>query len=73
MNNIVVEPEALKEVIPTINQAMTVHMASALAGCRTALVGTGWTISRLVSANGNRNKYSPHCSATISGSVVGDH
>ena len=30
----------------------------ALAGCRKALVGTGWTISRLVSTNMLRN-YSP--------------
>ena len=28
-----------------------VHMAAALAGCRKALVGTGWTISHLVSTS----------------------
>jgi len=27
-----------------------VHMAAALAGCRKALIGTGWTISHLVSS-----------------------
>ena len=32
-----------------------VHMAAALAGCRKALVGTGWTISHLVSTNRLRN------------------
>ena len=35
------------------------HMAAALAGCRTALFGTGWTISHLVSTNGHRNHSSP--------------
>jgi len=35
-----------------------VHVAAALAGCRKALVGTGWTISHLVSTNRLRN-YSP--------------
>ena len=35
-----------------------VHMAAALAGCRKALVGTGWTISHFVSTNRLRN-YSP--------------
>ena len=34
-------------------------MAAALAVCRTALVGTGWTISHLVSTNGCRNCSSP--------------
>ena len=32
-----------------------VHMAATLAGCRKALVGTGWTISHLVSTNRLRN------------------
>ena len=36
-----------------------VHMAAALAGCRTALVDTGWAISHLVNTNGHRNHSSP--------------
>jgi len=36
-------------------------MVAALAGCRKALVGTGWTISHLVSTN--------TCRGTISGLV----
>ena len=36
-----------------------VRMASALAGCRTALVGTDWTIPHLVSTNTCRNHSSP--------------
>ena len=36
-----------------------VHMAAALAGCRTALVGTGWAISHLVSTNRLRNHSPP--------------
>ena len=36
-----------------------VHMAGALAGCRKALVGTGWTISHLVSTNRLRNHSPP--------------
>ena len=36
-----------------------VHMAVALAGCRMALVGTGWTLSHLVSTNWHRNNSSP--------------
>ena len=35
------------------------HMAAALAGCRIALVGTGWTTSHLDSTNGRRNYSSP--------------
>ena len=35
------------------------HVGAAMAGCRTALVGTGWTISHLVSTNGHRNYSSP--------------
>ena len=35
------------------------HMAAALAGCRTALVGTDWTISQFVSTNGRRNHSFP--------------
>ena len=35
------------------------HMAAALAGYRRALVGTGWTISRLVSTNRLRNHSPP--------------
>ena len=31
-----------------------VHMAAALAGCRKALVGTGWAISLLFDTNGRR-------------------
>ena len=30
-------------------------MAAALAGCRMALLGTGWTISHLVSTNGQHS------------------
>ena len=44
-----------------------VHMAAALAGCRKALVGTGWTISHLVGTNRLRNHSS--CRGTISGLV----
>ena len=36
-----------------------VHMATALAGCRIALVGTGYTITHPVSTNGCRNHSSP--------------
>ena len=36
-----------------------VHMAAALAGCRKALVGTGWTISHLFSTNRLRNHSPP--------------
>ena len=36
-----------------------VHMAAALAGCRKALVSTGWTISHLVSTNRLRNHSHP--------------
>ena len=36
-----------------------VHMAAALAGCRKALVRTGWTISHLVSTNRLRNHFPP--------------
>ena len=36
------------------------HMAAALAGCRTALVGTGSTISHLVSTNRCKNHSSSH-------------
>ena len=35
------------------------HMVAAIAGYRTVLVGTGWTISHLVSTNGHRNHSSP--------------
>ena len=35
------------------------HMAAALNGCRTALVGIGWTISHLVSTNRLRNNSPP--------------
>ena len=48
-----------------------VHMAAVLAGCRKALVGTGWTISHLVSTNRLRNHSSPTCSGTFSGLVGG--
>ena len=36
-----------------------VHMAATLAGCRKALVGTGWTISHLASTNRLRNHSPP--------------
>ena len=36
-----------------------VHMAAALADCREALVGSGWTISHLVSTNRHRNHSPP--------------
>ena len=36
-----------------------VHMAAALAGCRKALVSTGWTISHLVNTNRLRNHSPP--------------
>ena len=42
-----------------------VHMVAALAGCRTALVGTGWIISHLVSTNGDRNHSSPLVGAPV--------
>ena len=35
-----------------------VHMEAVLAGCRKALVGTGWTISLLFNTNGCRNSSS---------------
>ena len=38
---------------------VAVHMAAALAGCRKALVGTGWTISHFVSTNRLRNHSPP--------------
>ena len=44
------------------------HMAAALAGYRTALVGTDWTISHLVSTNGVHALYT-FCRGTISESV----
>ena len=36
-----------------------VHMATALAGCRTSLVSTEWTISHFVNTNGHRDHSSP--------------
>ena len=42
-----------------VSAQSTVHMAAALAGYGTALVGTGWTISHLVSTNGLMNHSSP--------------
>ena len=48
-----------------------VYIVAALAVCRTALVGTGWTISHLLSTNGLRNHSSPlvgHISRSV-GSV----
>ena len=45
-----------------------VHMAAALAGCRKALVGTGWTISHLVSTNRLRN-HSPPTTSGLIGSI----
>ena len=36
-----------------------VRMVAALAGCRTALLSTGWTISHLVSTNGHTCHSSP--------------
>ena len=41
------------------NPTYAVHMVAALAGYRTALVGTCWTISHLVATNGCRNHSSP--------------
>ena len=35
------------------------HRVAALAGCRTALVSTGWTISHLVSTNRRKNHSPP--------------
>ena len=46
-----------------------VHVAAALAGCRTALVGTGWTISHFISTIGCRNHSSPLVVAPFSGTV----
>ena len=45
------------------------HMVAALAGYRTALVGTSWSISHLVSTNGHRNHSSPLVGAPSSRSV----
>ena len=42
-----------------------VHMVAALAGGRTALVGTCWTISHLVSTNGRRNHSFPLVGADL--------
>ena len=42
-----------------------VHMLAALAGCRKALVSTGWTISHLVSTNRLRNHSPPLVGAPI--------
>ena len=36
-----------------------VHITAALAGSRKALVGTGWTVSQLVSTNRLRNHSPP--------------
>ena len=47
-----------------------VHMAAALAGHRKALVGTGWTISHLVSTNRLRNHSPPTTSGLIGSSQV---
>ena len=46
-----------------------VHMAGALASCRKALVGSGWTISHLVSTNRLRNHSPPLVGAPFSGLV----
>ena len=46
-----------------------VHMAAALASCKKALVGTGWTISHLVSTNRLRNHSPPLVGAPFSGLV----
>ena len=47
------------------------HRVAALVGCRTAVVGTGWTISHLVSTNGRKNHSLPESSfrGTISRTV----
>ena len=42
-------------------------LAHALAGCRMALVGTGWTVSHLVSLNERRNNSSPLVEAPFLG------
>ena len=44
-------------------------MTPALAGCRTALVGTAWTISYLVSTNRLRKPLPSPCRGGISGTV----
>ena len=36
-----------------------VDMLVTLAGCRIAFVGTGWTVSYLVTTDGHRNHSSP--------------
>ena len=46
--------------IPCFNRPEhAVHMVAVLAGCRKLLVGTGWTISHLVSTNGCTNHSFP--------------
>ena len=45
-----------------------VHIPAALAGCRTTLVITGWSISHLVSTMGTKTLLSP-CRGTISRTV----
>ena len=45
------------------------HMAAVLAGCRKALVSTGWAISLPFSTNGHRNCSSAFVGAHNSGSV----
>ena len=42
-----------------VSALVAMHMAAALAGCIIALVGTGWTISHLVSTNRLRNHSPP--------------
>ena len=48
-----------------------VHMLAALAGCRKALVGTGWTISHFVSTNRLRNHSPPLVGAPFLGGAWG--
>ena len=42
-----------------------VHIAAALAGCRKALVGTGWTISHLVKHKQAQEPLPSSCRGTI--------
>ena len=51
-----VPPFLLMQQLPcAVHSTHVVHMVAALAGCRTALVGAGWTVSHHVSTNRRRN------------------
>ena len=43
------------------------HRVAALAGCRTAVVATGWIISQHVSTNGHKNHSTPLVGAPFLG------